>query len=443
MSVIGIFIENQRVKAAHVDRKGRVLSCHTWSIHEHVDIRQQFSLKPWKRVSLVSGLSTKAVLLRKIILPLKEGRTLKAALPFAWEEAVPAFEDHAMVCAWNFVSLREGTSVSLLATKEDRVRAHLEQWAHLGVFPDLVTAQPLALFAMCTYLYAEKKELLAFYFAEGNSFWIYVQNGELSCAHAMQGWESFAQEEQKICRFLQEKKKCNVEKLSRVFFGKPHIPEGCLLQSNRESSHRLDIESEYILAIGLAYASEMYPVQLAQKRTLPKQARVRKKREIIALCSIVFLCLALVILGGEGVLHKRREPLLASIRESTGKNVRGEDDVYAVFAEREQELLMQAEHLLLAKSPKVAWVLAWVSAHPELAMSEGASEKEIEIVQVHTRLEKGKMIVEITLKTDAPERAEKFHQALGQGDPFIDATKPILWEAQAPSYKAAFTIQNH
>jgi hypothetical protein len=448
MHVLGIAIEGQSVKAVCLDKRGGLRSCQTFAVSEISTWRKRFSLKPWQWASVVCGVQATDVLLRQIVLPLQGKRKLRIALPFALEGALPMSEERSLVSAWNFVREEAGTRASLFVVKEHVVRAHLERYASWGIFPDCMSCEPLAFFAVCKHLYPDERELLAFHVGQESAFWIYVRDGELHGSHPFQKEHQFSQEAQRICAFLKERKKCNMSVLASVFFGKQleKIPNVRLLQPP-EAPYFL-----YAIPIGLAYASKAYPVQFIQKLAMPKSYRVRRKKQMVGLCCIVVIGIAWLGLGEWGLLMKKRMPLLTSIQEVTGNVVRREKEVAATLANREQELRVRQQQWLLSKSPKVARLLAWLSTHPMLATPEGSPIQDLEIVRVHTWLESFptkersmtpyKMIAEIILETEKPELADQFHNALKQGDSFIDDKDPILWEAHAPSYKAVFTVQN-
>lgn len=437
MRFLGVYFDGQAVKTALVDKRGRVLSCQTQPIgRTHPSLRLRCG--PY----VVSGLSGEDVLLRQVELPLKQRRKILAALPFALEGVLPASEAQVMVSPWRLEKTKRGCTVSLFVSWEDKVRSFVEMSTGKGVFPDVIACAPLALFVVCKHLYPGEKEMIACHFGEGETFWIYLKEGELAAAQHVPKHAAFMQEYPKICAFLQ-KKKGAAKDVPCALFGQ--IPE------KRPAMRALPCAAvpyvEHAIPIGFALLGDAFPVQFAQKGAITPRLRAHRRKQSLARLSVAFVCIVLMGLVAWALLEKKRAPLVAA----TGNG--GHVDVREALDRREKELRAKRDALHRMRSPKVAHVLAWLSAHPALATAQGAPRKGIEVTRVHTHLEsfptrKGPMrpytmTVEIELESAEPKHAEHFHQALKQGDPFIDETKPIRWEAHAPSYKATFSIKTH
>lgn len=105
----------------------------------------------------------------------------------------------------------------------------------------------------------------------------------------------------------------------------------------------------------------------------------------------------------------------------------------------------------LVKAPKVAQVLSWLSTHPILQELQKAKDPlqlrdfQYHLVQfphIGSLKEPYLAKVELEFQVQEPLHARKFHEALLQGDAFVDPRLEMTWEVLSDSYRASFFLKN-
>ena len=112
-----------------------------------------------KNLKIVTGLEGASVLRRDLKLPLKTTRTVLQALPFQLEPLFPFSLDQSIVYPQMHPSEKETVVVAWGVTLE-AAGAHLEKWKSLGIEPDLVSSETLALARWARHYYPDEAELV-------------------------------------------------------------------------------------------------------------------------------------------------------------------------------------------------------------------------------------------------------------------------------------------
>lgn len=112
-----------------------------------------------KNLKIVTGLEGSSVLRRDLKLPLTSPRTLKAALPFQLEPLLPFSLDQSVIYP-QFHPIGKETFVVVWAATQERIQSHLEKWDSLGIDPDLVSSETLALARWARHVNPDEPELV-------------------------------------------------------------------------------------------------------------------------------------------------------------------------------------------------------------------------------------------------------------------------------------------
>ncbi|MGH2638853.1 MAG: hypothetical protein ACRDF4_06175, partial [Rhabdochlamydiaceae bacterium] len=125
-----------------------VLACYNNKTIEFEKMEESLTIpeEVWsiKNLKIVTGLDGSSVLRRDLKLPLTTSRTLAQALPFQLEPLLPYPPDQSIVYPQFHPSGKE-TFVVAWATTPASVQSHFEKWKFLGIDPDLVSSETLAL----------------------------------------------------------------------------------------------------------------------------------------------------------------------------------------------------------------------------------------------------------------------------------------------------------
>ncbi|MBA3721486.1 MAG: hypothetical protein H0W88_03700 [Parachlamydiaceae bacterium] len=94
---------------------------------------------------LVTGMDATEVLIRGFHLPLTKEKEIAAALLFQAEPLLPYPADQAILSRQTLSQDNDGTNLTLLSTRKDLLKKHLEQWEQYGVEPEKISCIPSAL----------------------------------------------------------------------------------------------------------------------------------------------------------------------------------------------------------------------------------------------------------------------------------------------------------
>jgi hypothetical protein len=137
MHSLGIIQVQDRLRWALVQEEGPVRLEESLTIPEEI-----LSIKNLK---IVTGLEGSAVLRRDLKLPLTSSSALKEALPFQIEPLIPFPLDQSVIFPqFHTLGLKE-TFVVVWASTQAAIQSHLEKWNSLGIDPDIISSETLAL----------------------------------------------------------------------------------------------------------------------------------------------------------------------------------------------------------------------------------------------------------------------------------------------------------
>jgi hypothetical protein len=109
------------------------------------------------------------------------------------------------------------------------------------------------------------------------------------------------------------------------------------------------------------------------------------------------------------------------------------------------------EYPYILQAPKAAEALSWLSSHPLLEELKKEGDP-IDLQEIRYELVKFPKIgspkdpylakIEIEFCFKSATNARKFHEALREGDFFVDPQLEITWNARQDSYRASFFLKN-
>lgn len=221
-------------------------------------------------------------------------------------------------------------------------------------------------------------------------------------------------------------------------------------------------EHKYAISIGLALeemASHQERVQFLQGEFFPRK---NWKRAGI-FCFLLFLlslsCSATLWLWGKSCFERKQLEIAQSIEQILSRHENGGKASIlreAKTADAALQKWMKAmgkdekQPFYIEESPKVSCVLHWLSNHPLVRTFE-EEEQPLEWKEIHYHLvhfpkigssqENFQAQVELSFKAKHATQARKFHEALLEGDEFVDSSQPIGWETVQDGYKASFFLK--
>jgi hypothetical protein len=219
-------------------------------------------------------------------------------------------------------------------------------------------------------------------------------------------------------------------------------------------------ESKCAMALGFALAGsakESVKVQFLKGEFTTKKSWRRAGHWGIGLTfASLFLSAALISWGSKHFLNIRQEMAgslkrtLEKMDKKLGNSLLTDVDEGMTQAFRAiQKYNIESPYLLT--SPTVSEVVSWLSSHPLLqTLREGGDALEILDLKYHlvsySRIDAPRdpyqAKIELEFRVKSPMSARKFHEALLQGDSFIDSTQEISWESLQNSYKTSLYLKN-
>lgn len=161
----------------------------TSSLSPHVnplykDETSQLLLSAIKGDLIATALSADEVLVRTLRLKLKKINDIDAVLAFQAEPLLPYPVDDALLDRMILSHGPEGSVVTLMATRKDYVKSHLELWKSVQIEPEVVTCVPAALASFSGLFCALKSPHYVVHVAESVSTCVLVSEGKTLASQA-------------------------------------------------------------------------------------------------------------------------------------------------------------------------------------------------------------------------------------------------------------------
>jgi hypothetical protein len=398
MKYVGITITGDQLKIA---RFSKVKNRLTLEGLEEVPI---VSFVQEKNTHTVTGLSSHEVIRRDLHLKLKGNRALLKALPFQLEKLLPL--ENGVIYPF-FTPQKEGTDIIVFATDEGALHRHLERFDS-----SQVSCDGRALYQWARLLFPHEK-FVAF----------------------LHDRVAIAYEGEKIVFAQGFEEKNRVEAVFKNKFGHYFkIPD----EGPEFQGFSYDQMKAFAIPIGLALEGVLKGCQFRQGPFTAPQV-IRRKQFLTRLSIGTALGLAVVVgmLSSFTILQKKKA-LLQKIEAHHSASGSLEERV----ENWKRALLAQSKEFPFAADvPPVKDILGWL----------GGIQEPIEIVQFHYSLveypkagekrEPYSVRIDLEFKTETPQIAQRFREALEREPTFIDKKQKITWNKQQESYKISFELR--
>jgi len=447
MQTLGLNLEGRRLDSVLLEKGKKGPQIIHFQSYELDD--SSFSVKELytDERRIATALSSKELVVRSLLLPLKSRRKILAALPFQIENSVPFSPEETLSYAL-IHKAKKTFPVTLFATTLSAFDAHIEKWRSLEVDPDAVSSLPHALHRFACFFFPNISSLFLFFGGQIEGTWLVIDEGRLLFSQSLEIGPNLEHDLLRIKHFAKARV-AHFDALPMLFCGE--IPPSLALFFKEQFGTPLDPPSEeyvktlpFAASFGIALDAllqDKKSVEFRQgKRASKKSAQLFRKGAVL----YVAASLAFAVLFG--TLHQvvvRSKKSALEKRLSTFLN---------------QELSLDAGLALLEKEtaggngpasgllfvPKVANVLQWLGSHPQM-------KPPLEISRVLYQLERYPKLnggnepflacLELEFFSSSPTAARDFHNALLTGDALVDAKKEIVWRAHHNSYFAKFYLK--
>jgi len=379
-----------------------------------------------KTPQIVSGLSAKDVILRRIHLKLKTKREILSALPFQLEQHLPFPPKDTLVIPTLHLG-KEGSDVDLLATTKDKLDSHLQSLREKDVDPDVITAEPIALFRFAQYLFPEHASLLIYH----------PKSGTLAVMkdRALVAFQTVREIDlQRALAYIQ-KKYPEIEQILNIGATSIETSLQCLKVENEDWI-------PYAIAIGLALDAAKEDEQSRQFRYGPLRAQRHKKREKKKMVGF-FVCCALfcasVLTFGHLYLKSERETFLTSLHLPEGSSLQQISQELERAVRKKEQVSLALSNVL-----PVHEVLAWLSSHPKLGEDASITRLQYQITKCPRLGNKTKVFaakVDVEFTTGLPRVARNFHESLLQDQIHVDKRHEVRFSSEHGLYKVSFYLK--
>lgn len=455
MYIIGLTLEKDAFRIAVLKKEKTTIAVDSLEAFSYGkdNVKQFYNLPPFhtgKEVQVVSGLVGETFI-RKLHLPLKEKRKILSALPFQLESLIPFASENPIVCLLLKKMSHQMTAVTVIATAESHLAAHIAALKEMDIEPDAVSCGAIALTRFAKWQFPQEQRILCFDVQDQKISSALIEDGELALSQTI---HASAIELEKFSVYLKQKgaiedstpwlltgKSDEIREAIKKVFSGP-----CL-----ESQY-----GQYAMAIGLALDRTADGVQFLQKKFIPAHTHAQRKKKLIHFFGICFIATLLMSIGGAIGLHMKQRHLVKKLASyfpaSVDKDsISSVDQIEKKLREWENSTRGQkSSFAFLPTVPRVSDFLAWLSAHPGFATEDGGQKEGTEIKSVHYSLAKYPKIgeasspysaqVEMEFTSTVPRSARDFHEALLKGDQMINAKKEIKWQTQNQTYYTSFEL---
>lgn len=448
------------------------------------------------RGKIVSALSAKDFLIRSLEMKISSQKHIEDAIAFQ-SEALSHFKPQEILAVPLIEKREKGKIEALLFTViREGLRSHLEKLQSLGLDPDIVSTSASAL---CHFIQWKFPKLTDAFLIDLGSEVItcaLVEKGKLKKAHAIPiGIEEL------LAALYEDRKRILLKKeiesaakqidllllkpqlnphlsdllislrqeLSKIFYSftrsepKPIIFTGRsdaflhlreFLTDFSGSEWPLSFEEQKsAISLGLCIEqTKKDPLQLRKEEFFPRKNWVRMGKVALMLLCISFVMSAVLIGSGLKTALKSKEKMLYSLQTPLRKNflkagdIEEQIDHWIETIEKNNQ-----EYPFIMQAPKVTEILSWISTHPlleELKM-EGdpidVQEIRVQLLNfpnLHSKSESYLTKVEMEFSLNSMMNARRFHEALREGDAWVNPNLEITWDVSDRGYRTSFYLKN-
>lgn len=442
---------------------------------------------------IVSGLSAKDFLIRSMDAKIPGGRHIEEALTFQ-AEALSHFKPEEIL---TLPVVDKGRQEALVFTVlRERFKEHLNTLKELKMDPDAVSTVPSALCHFVRWKFPELKEAFIVDLGSNEITCASLENGELKKSHAIgkgvEGLLNALYEDRKRTLLKKETEgtakqidllllKAGLnphlsselneirQELARIYYSFNRDAQKPILFTGRvdafihfreylfdcsEGEWTLSPEEQkFAVSIGLGLEQTApHPLQLRRGEFFPQKNWARMGLyALLLLGSSLLLSGALLALGTHSQ-NASKERMLESLQTTSIQQFfadgRMEEEIDKWIAAIETNT---QEYPYILQAPKATEVLAWLSSHPLLKelKEEGdpidLKEFKYQLVSfptLHSDKERFSAKVELEFNFKSLMNARKFHEALREGDDWVDPKLEVSWDALNQGYRTSFFMKN-
>lgn len=337
-----------------------------------------------KNLTIVTGLAGEEVLRRTLKLPLTSEKLIRLSLPFQIEPLLPFPQEEALVFPQYYPEKQETTVMIWMTTKET-LQSHLSKWQSLGIDPDHVSCQTLALARWARFSFPEKPQLIAIF----ENLGVALDQNRVVCAMASPDLE-------KLKAFLKQK---------YPLFEWVEAP------------------SPFPIPLGLALeAFEKKPLQLRTKE-FTSTTQKKQKNAFLKKASIAGALLILFSTASSSLIFYMQERKL--------------QQQIALYLPEKNIEAFRRKVLLEAKTappvpniPTVQETLVWLSS------------LKAPIDLYHISYDQASASVTLEFLAETPAIADLFVKQLQQSPSFVGSTRELKWTSHSQGYKLCFPLKS-
>ncbi|GAB5411474.1 MAG: hypothetical protein ChlgKO_05880 [Chlamydiales bacterium] len=352
-----------------------------------------------KGATIITALSGKEVLFRRLEIPLKEKRAILKALPFQLESLIPYPPEQSIVLP----QIGKKGKVKVFATQKESLRAHLDFWKKLFVQPEFVSAHYEALCAFAKH--AGKKNVTLLHLGKKESLLVVVREGELENGLFL------------AMGCLSEKMQIKRELFrAEQFLGEDLPPMVVTGESHDEVGKS---EEPFALTIGLALQESVQFIQ-------PEQHLAKLKKRFFLCSTLVMLYLMVFSIVGRGIIRSKEQAL------------QNREQELGLFCKKE----LGVTPLQLGKV-KVGSALEKEGPQLSQFLSYLSQQEGIAINRVHYRLESYPTVekpttpyevrVDLEFSAKTSELANRFYEKIRKQQ------KKVKWQRHENGYQITFS----
>ncbi len=466
MFYIGIHLEKASLRVAVLKKEKRGISIESLESFPYGpdNVKLFYNLSPFhtgKETRVTSGIGCSETFIRKLHIPLKDRRKILEALPFQLESLVPFSDESTLICPLFKPLSKQMTAVTVIATSEESLNAHLGDLKNLDIRSDTISCEASALMRFNRWKFPSIGKVLCLHAHHQKLSCVVCEGEEILLSQSLSFEENadLSKELEKLSIFLKQKGGID-DKTPWFLTGNLHFAEQIKNVFSGEALLLDDItNATFAIPIGLALddlKEDAFSVQFCQKKFTPSHTLHSRQKKAFSYLAFCLGAAVLMAIGSSTILGKNQRLLVQSLKDyitpslASGSFTSMEDIEENLYAWEDSLKQQKSSFALLPTVPKVSDVLAWLSSHPCFATEEGNSKEGVEIKSLHYTLTKHPKIgetsapylahVELEFTSQTPRAARDFHEILLKGDEIVNAKKDIKWQTQNHTYHTAFEL---
>jgi len=430
--VIGLERSTNQTLAASLQWQGRQPQFKLFSLTNQDNVKQLYIDHP----ILVTGLAGYDVLVRSLTIPLVKTADIQAALAFQAEPLLPYSIDQALLSYQLISQTSDSSTLTLLATQQDCMQAHLESWQAQQIESEIVSTVPTALAQFGMYYHPTEQPFIIIHIQSDTLVGVLIKDKKLIASFAQRGGlDTFLTNSSS--ELLQKQiakigyslfKELNGELLEGILLTGSIVEQPAICEQIAQSLHwpllscvstpsysSQELQA-YAVPIGLALGASQAKGQVIDFRQQTwsyPHAWMRLKQPLMIYGLMMLLLTTVFYFFGQVYLRHQEHQLrqayvdllanrnklydqfeLAFLDKNAEAKEKFDGEVVSVERFNRQDLLERLEFFqkeiqstpdtfpLVANTPRASDVLAWLSQHPIIAYEDESGHR-----QTHLQLE--------------------------------------------------------